>query len=61
MGFGHRVYKKGDSRVPAMRTLLEIGKSVGQRHWLKICRELDRVMEQEKGLFANLDLYRRRC
>ena len=58
MGFGHRVYKKGDSRVPAMRKLLvEVGKRVGQSTWLEICLELDRVMEREKGLFANLDLY----
>jgi len=58
MGFGHRVYKKGDSRVPVMRGLLaEVGKRVGQMNWLEICLELDRVMEKEKGLFANLDLY----
>ena len=58
MGFGHRVYKKGDSRVPVMRNLLaEVGKRVGQMNWLEICLELDRVMEKEKGLFANLDLY----
>jgi citrate synthase len=58
MGFGHRVYKHGDSRVPVMRGLLaEVGKRVGQTNWLAICLELDRVMEKEKGLFANLDLY----
>src|SRR5437667_11670463 len=28
MGFGHRVYKKGDSRVPVMR---EIGRDLGKR------------------------------
>src|SRR5881398_3938130 len=28
MGFGHRVYKKGDSRVPVMR---EIGRELGKR------------------------------
>jgi len=58
MGFGHRVYKHGDSRVPVMRGLLEeVGKRVGQEGRLAICRELDRVMEKEKGLYANLDLY----
>jgi len=58
MGFGHRVYKKGDSRVPVMRGLLkEVGERVGQPKWLEVCLELDRVMEKEKGLFANLDLY----
>ena len=29
MGFGHRVYKEGDSRVPAMR---EIARDLGQTH-----------------------------
>ena len=29
MGFGHRVYKKGDSRVPVMR---EIARDLGQAH-----------------------------
>ena len=58
MGFGHRVYKKGDSRVPVMRNILaEVGKRVGQTKWLEICLEMDRVMEKEKGLYANLDLY----
>lgn len=58
MGFGHRVYKKGDSRVPVMRKLLEeAGKRTGKGVWLEICLELDRVMEAQKGLFANLDLY----
>ena len=28
MGFGHRVYKNGDSRVPIMR---EIGRDLGER------------------------------
>ncbi len=58
MGFGHRVYKKGDSRVPVMRELLaEICKRKGDATLLKVCQELEGVMEKEKGLFANLDLY----
>jgi len=58
MGFGHRVYKTGDSRVPTMRKLLDsIGRQTGQPQWLAICMKLEEVMEKEKGLFANLDLY----
>ena len=31
MGFGHRVYKKGDSRVPVMREIArDLGKRLGQ-------------------------------
>jgi citrate synthase len=38
--------------------LLEaIGKQTGQTQWLPICQKLEEVMEREKGLFANLDLY----
>jgi len=58
MGFGHRVYKHGDSRVPMMRSLLdELSEKTGQHQWPAICRKLEAVLEKEKGLFANLDLY----
>jgi citrate synthase len=58
MGFGHRVYKTGDSRVPVMRKLAtEIEKRLGQNKWVPICMELEKVMEQEKKLYANADLY----
>src|SRR5262249_46815922 len=57
-GFGHRVYKKGDSRVPMMRELArDLGRRFGQMHWVTICESLEAVMEQKKGLCANLDLY----
>src|SRR5436189_2774949 len=58
MGFGHRVYKRGDSRVPIMR---EIGRDLGQRtgkeQWIPICEKLEETMEKEKQLCANVDLY----
>ena len=58
MGFGHRVYKKGDSRVPVIR---EIGRDLGQRtgkeQWVPICEKLEQTMEREKQLCANVDLY----
>ena len=58
MGFGHRVYKKGDSRVPMMRELArELGRRFGQEHWAPICERLETVMEGEKKLCANVDLY----
>ena len=32
MGFGHRVYKEGDSRVPAMREIArDLGETNGER------------------------------
>lgn len=58
MGFGHRVYRKGDSRVPAMRELARaLGRRLGQEHWVPICERLEAVMEREKHLCANVDLY----
>ncbi len=58
MGFGHRVYRQGDARVPVMRELArELGRRFGQERWAEICEQLEEVMRREKDLCANLDLY----
>src|SRR2546422_1355621 len=58
MGFGHRVYKKGDSRVPVMREIgRELGNRTGKEQWIPICEKLEEVMDREKHLCANVDLY----
>ena len=58
MGFGHRVYKKGDSRVPVMREIgRDLGKRTGKEEWIPICEKLEETMEREKHLCANVDLY----
>jgi 2-methylcitrate synthase/citrate synthase II len=58
MGFGHRVYKSGDSRVPIMREIArDLGTRVGKENWVPICEKLEQTMEREKGLCANVDLY----
>ena len=58
MGFGHRVYKKGDSRVPVMREIArDLGKRLGREEWVPICEKLEATMEREKHLCANVDLY----
>jgi citrate synthase len=58
MGFGHRVYKKGDSRVPVMREIArDFGKRTGKENWVPICERLEATMEREKQLCANVDLY----
>jgi len=58
MGFGHRIYKKGDSRVPMMRELArQLGQRFGQEQWVPLCERLEAVMEREKKLCANVDLY----
>jgi 2-methylcitrate synthase/citrate synthase II len=59
MGFGHRVYRSGDSRVPAMTDAYKkmvdvIGTDEARKYW-KISRILDEVMVREKGIYPNLD------
>ena len=58
MGFGHRVYQKGDARVPIMRDLTrQLATRFGQEQWLDICTALEEVMLRQKQLHANVDLY----
>ena len=58
MGFGHRVYKAGDSRVPIMRDIArDLGRRLGKEYWVQICENLEAAMEREKQLCANVDLY----
>jgi 2-methylcitrate synthase/citrate synthase II len=58
MGFGHRVYKSGDSRVPVMRELARgLGERTGEIRWVAICESLEQAMWREKSLCANVDLY----
>src|SRR5204862_6086003 len=48
MGFGHRVYKKGDSRVPVMREIgRDLGKRTGKEQWVTICEKLEEGMDRE--------------
>jgi citrate synthase len=57
MGFGHRVYKHGDSRVPTMRASLErlADTSDQGRQLLAVYDALERAMRESKGLYPNLD------
>ncbi|GAA4673880.1 bifunctional 2-methylcitrate synthase/citrate synthase [Gordonia humi] len=56
MGFGHRVYKNGDSRVPTMYdALVDVSQHVGQDKWLKIYHELEDEMVSRTGIRPNLD------
>ncbi|NDK89932.1 bifunctional 2-methylcitrate synthase/citrate synthase [Gordonia desulfuricans] len=56
MGFGHRVYKNGDSRVPTMKeALTEVSRHLGDTRWLQIYGELETVMVERTGIKPNLD------
>ena len=59
MGFGHRVYRSGDSRVPTMtdafKSMVEIMDTDEARKFWEMSRILDDTMVQEKGIYPNLD------
>ena len=56
MGFGHRVYKKGDSRVPAMfQSLQEMSHSTGQTQWVEMYRAIADYMKEKKNILPNVD------
>ena len=56
MGFGHRVYKNGDSRVPTMKKYAEVmADVVGDKRWMNTSAVLARVMLAEKNIHPNLD------
>jgi 2-methylcitrate synthase len=56
MGFGHRVYKNGDSRVPTMKKYAQkMAAFTGEKKWLEIADILEATMLAEKNIFPNLD------
>jgi 2-methylcitrate synthase len=56
MGFGHRVYKKGDSRAPTMQKYgLKMAEVTGETKWHKIAAILEKIMIEKKGIYPNLD------
>lgn len=59
MGFGHRVYRSGDSRVPTMTAAYKdmvdiIGTDEAKMYW-EMSKALDETMVSEKGIYPNLD------
>ncbi|MFQ5991465.1 MAG: citrate/2-methylcitrate synthase [Nitrospiraceae bacterium] len=58
MGFGHRVLRHGDPRSLIIQRHAEaLSKMCGNTRWYEIASIIDRVVQQEKGLFPNLDFY----
>jgi 2-methylcitrate synthase len=56
MGFGHRVYKSGDSRVPTMKKhFLNVAKIKKDKKLYKIYDILEKVMVKRKGIYPNMD------
>ena len=56
MGFGHRVYKSGDSRVPTMREYFgKVAKIKKDKKFEKIYDIIEKVMVERKNIYPNVD------
>ena len=56
MGFGHRVYKSGDSRVPTMREYFsKVAKVKKDKKFEKIYDIVEKVMIERKSIHPNVD------
>ncbi|MHB8483857.1 MAG: citrate/2-methylcitrate synthase [Nitrospiria bacterium] len=57
-GFGHRVYKKGDSRSPIIEEVRRrLSETTGNPRWFTLSKIIERIMKEKKNLFPNLDFY----
>ena len=56
MGFGHRVYKSGDSRVPTMKEYFsKVAKVKKDKRFEKIYDIVEKVMIDKKNIYPNVD------
>lgn len=56
MGFGHRVYKRGDSRVPTMKAALDtLVEYYGRPDVAALYDALESQFVERKGIYPNLD------
>ena len=58
MGFGHRVYKTDDPRAVELKEMSrELGERTNQPQWFRMSDRIQKIMLEEKGLYANVDFY----
>ena len=56
MGFGHRVYKKGDSRVPTMEKYFKkVSLITKDKKFIKIYEIVKKTMIERKNIYPNVD------
>ncbi len=56
MGFGHRVYRKGDSRVPTMKKyFLKVAEILKEKKLPKMSQIIETIMIEKKNIHPNLD------
>ena len=57
-GFGHRVYKTEDPRATHLRRMSkESGERVGNTRWYAMSAHIEKIINTEKNLNANVDFY----
>ncbi|HJX01138.1 MAG TPA: citrate synthase [Terriglobales bacterium] len=57
-GFGHRVYTTEDPRATHLRKMSEdLGRSSGNTKWFDMSRRIEKYINAEKKLNANVDFY----
>lgn len=57
-GFGHRVYRTEDPRATHLRRMSEdLGRASGNTKWFDMSRKIEKFINQEKHLNANVDFY----
>jgi len=58
MGFGHRIYKTYDPRARILKTIAEkLTEERGNRKWLEIAEEVERVVMDKRKLWPNIEFY----
>ncbi len=56
MGFGHRVYRTGDSRVPTMKHyMFKVAKLLKKDKYPKMYEILEKIMLEKKNIHPNVD------
>lgn len=57
-GFGHRVYKTMDPRATRLRKMAhDLGESKGNKKWVEMTEKVFEVVNREKGMWPNVDLF----
>jgi len=58
MGFGHRIYRTYDPRARILKTIVEkLTEKRGNRKWLEIAEEVERVVMEKRKLYPNIEFY----
>lgn len=58
MGFGHRVYRKGDPRAKHLREMSrKLTKIRGEEKWYDMSVKIDEIVTDQKNLPPNVDFY----